>query len=85
VTRLHTHLTTALFDTPPRLPVWINFRVLFDGEAYADYAEPNPRDIVVDMGPGNTNPTDAAEERLRRYHLKRGLAEAFEMCKKGGR
>jgi hypothetical protein len=85
VTRLHTHLNTALFDTPHHLPIWIHLRVLFDGEAYADYAESDPRTIAIDMGPGNASPTDVAEERLRRYHLKRGLPEAFEMCKRGGR
>jgi hypothetical protein len=85
VTRLHIHLNTALFDTPHHLPIWIHLRVLFDGEAYADYAESDPRTIAIDMGPGNASPTDVAEERLRRYHLKRGLPEAFEMCKRGGR
>ncbi|KAF2447327.1 hypothetical protein P171DRAFT_356297, partial [Karstenula rhodostoma CBS 690.94] len=84
VTRLHTHLSTTLFEIPRqhRLPIWIHLRVLFDGEAYDNRAEPSPYDAV---GPCNASLTDAAEERLRRYHLKRGLAEAFEMCKRGGR
>ncbi|KAL5400336.1 hypothetical protein PMIN06_011088 [Paraphaeosphaeria minitans] len=91
VTRLRAHLVITLFDSPHRnqhlLPIWINLRVLFPGEAYDDRTESDPHNIHinVDMGPGNASPTDVAEERLRRYHLKRGLAEAFELCKQGRR
>lgn len=65
------------------LPCWIKLRVLFTGEFYDNYSEPTPYNINIDLGPGNASPTDAAEERLRRYHLKRGLCEAFERFKKG--
>lgn len=89
MTRLHTYLTTTLFEIPHqhRLPIWIHLRVLFDGEVYDDRSEPSPHmiNINVDMGPANASPTDVAEERLKRYHLKRGLPEAFEMCRGIGR
>ncbi|KAJ4356172.1 uncharacterized protein N0V89_004202 [Didymosphaeria variabile] len=92
VTRLHTHLNAALFGSslsrplhPCHLPCWIHFRVLFDGEAYDDFTEPTTHSINVGPASDNTSLTDAAKERFRRYHLKRGLPEAFEMCKRGGR
>ncbi|KAF1966213.1 hypothetical protein BU23DRAFT_518279, partial [Bimuria novae-zelandiae CBS 107.79] len=88
VKRLHVMIATEVFagnKDIKTLPVWINLRVHFDGEAYADTSKPSTHSINVDLGPGNANPTGAAEERLRRYTMKRGLPEAFEMFKKRGR
>lgn len=67
------------------LPNWLDIRVLFPGEIYSDHSEPTPYNIQGSLGPENADLTNAAEERLRRYRLKRGLAEVFERFKKGGR
>ena len=87
VKRLHTTIKTEIFagKNVKTLPIWLTFRVLFHGEAYDDLSEPTTHNINVDLERGDVSPTDAAEERLRRYYIKRGLPEAFEMFKKGGR
>lgn len=80
-------MSTRIFDGKRRakaLPAWLKIRVLFEGEAYDDASEPSTHNINMDLGPGNVSPNEAAEERLRRYHLKRGFLEAFSMFKKGG-
>ena len=87
VKRLHATITTEVFDSKKvnTLPIWLNLRVKFHGEAYDDLSEPTTHNTKVDLGPGDVSPTDVAKERLRRYHIKRGLPEAFELFKKGGR
>ena len=88
VRHLHARTAVDLFGGEKKLknlPVWLGLRVLFPGELYSDYSEPTVHNIKGDLGPDNEDPTKAAEERLRRFHLKRGLAEVFEMFKKGGR
>ncbi|KAF1963055.1 hypothetical protein CC80DRAFT_565767, partial [Byssothecium circinans] len=59
------------------VPVWIDLRVLFDGDRYDEMLD--PVDQVLTHAGGN------ADENTSRMVLKRGLAEAFELFKKGGR
>lgn len=65
------------------IPAWIKLRVLFNGEAYTDTTEPGTHNIRINVETvGPMDITELAEERLRRFHIKRGLPEAFEMFKK---
>ncbi|KAJ4297725.1 hypothetical protein N0V90_005620 [Kalmusia sp. IMI 367209] len=88
VKRIHAVMAVDLFagnKHTKHLPTWISLRVLFNGEAYDDTAELDTHNISVDSSTGFISIPDIAEERLRRYHLKRGLPEAFELFKKGCR
>jgi hypothetical protein len=78
VLRLHS-LLAAEFDEHVKvgkhIPVWIDFRVLFDGDRYDDALEPR-------FVGAATASSERAEEDALRVSMKRGLAEAFELFKK---
>jgi len=79
-------MKVELFDqdsSSKTIPIWLNLRVLFSGEPFEEMSKPSPYDRMIYSGRGDMSPTDEAEERLKRYHLKCGLAEAFELFKGG--
>ena len=59
------------------VPIWINFRVLFDGDRYDDALE-----IGHDGFEAANISSERAEEDALRVGIKFGLAEAFELFKK---
>ncbi|KAJ4318615.1 hypothetical protein N0V94_004320 [Neodidymelliopsis sp. IMI 364377] len=57
------------------VPVWVDLRVLFSGEAYC--LPVNDTEIAVTGG--------VRDEQAKREELRRGLVESWELFKKGGK
>ena len=62
-------------DIGKHMPIWINFRVLFDGDRFDDAD-------ATHVGVGVTAATSEQAEDTLRMNMKRGMAEAFELLKK---
>ncbi|KAF2257052.1 hypothetical protein BU26DRAFT_34651 [Trematosphaeria pertusa] len=81
VKRLNSALAVEFFGSAGKIknvPLWMDLRVLFDGEKYHDTSE---LERGSTGGGGLSN--DSAEENAKRLALKRGLVEAFELFKRG--
>lgn len=88
VARLNDKLRMEIFDGQQRrIPVCIYLRVVFDGEAYDTCMGKEGPDEEDRVAGGDGVVMDGGQMDVqgeqRRYDLKRGLAEAFELCKRG--
>ncbi|KAF2622644.1 hypothetical protein BU25DRAFT_296122, partial [Macroventuria anomochaeta] len=84
IKRLRNDLTEDLIENSKStkatsIPVWINLRVLFGGEAYASNSQA-PIDIV-DIAVTNS----IRNEQAKREELRSALVETFELFKKGSK
>ncbi|CAI6339560.1 unnamed protein product [Periconia digitata] len=86
VKRLHGVLNDEL-SVVKNIPIWINMRVLFDGERYVEALELQNNSMTD--GPllrtASANGKQDDGEQAARQALKLGLPQAFELFKKGGR
>lgn len=88
---LHEHLRVEFFgrDSAQKkpakhVPLWMDLRVLFDGERYDSIAEVNDNGHVSGCVSKPAADTDHEKEEASRLALKRAVPQAFELFKKGG-
>lgn len=85
VQRLRNLLAVELYgqvEVDKNMPIWINFRVLFDGDRYDDAAELHHGGLATIAAGSATASSERAKEDASRLGMKRGLAEAFELFKR---